>query len=255
MKTTVPTSFPLIVEHECDAVRYNWTAPPLHRGEIHVWRQKHDVASTVLEAFNKLLSDEERDRARRFRFDEGRNEYIASRGTLRVLLGAYQRTAADQLQFAYTEFGRPVLADASQYEPIEFNLSHSGGLTLLAFARHHRIGIDVEEVRTTFDPTEIAENYFSQAERRILRTLPPKLRHEAFFRCWTRKEAFIKALGDGLSHSLDAFDVSLSPGDPTALLATRPDAREAECWALRDIEVPEGYLAALAVKLELQTER
>src|SRR5664279_1947730 len=226
MMITCPSFVPAIVERECDGIQNNWTAPPLEGGEVHVWRQRLDVAPPALESFSKLLSHQEGHRAQRFRFDEGRTEYIVSRGMLRVLLAAYQRTAPDQLQFAYSEFGRPKLVADEATEQIEFNISHSGGLTLLAFARHHQIGIDVEEVRTNFDPTEIAENYFSQSERRILCTLPPKLRHEAFFRCWTRKEAFIKALGEGLSHSLDAFDVSLSPGDPAALLATRPDVHE-----------------------------
>jgi 4'-phosphopantetheinyl transferase len=239
----------MIVERECEMHPNVVAAPVLHHGEVHVWRQRLDCSPASVEAFTCLLSNEERYRAERFRFEEGRTEYIVSRGTLRVLLAAYQGTATDQLQFAYSEFGRPRLA-VDGPEAIEFNISHSSGLTLLAFARHRRIGIDIEAVRTNFNPTEIAENYFSQSERTTLSDLPPGLRHQAFFRCWTRKEAFIKALGEGLSHPLDAFDVSLAPGETAALTATRPDSLEAARWTLRDVAVPGGYLAALAVELD-----
>jgi len=247
--TTLPHSVPVIVERECEIHSNNVAVPVLHHGEVHVWRQRLDCAPASVEAFKCLLSNEERYRAERFRFQDGRTEYIVSRGTLRVLLAAYQGTAADQLQFAYSEFGRPRLADNGP-KTIEFNISHSSGLALLAFARHRRIGIDIEAVRTNFDPTEIAENYFSQSERTTLRDLPPDLRHQAFFRCWTRKEAFIKALGEGLSHPLDAFDVSLAPGETASLIATRPNNLEAAHWMLGDVAVPDGYLAALAFELD-----
>jgi 4'-phosphopantetheinyl transferase len=120
---------------------------------------------------------------------------------------------------------------------------------LLAFASDRRIGVDVEKVRRDFSTVEIAERFFSEAERCALRELPREQRHEAFFRCWTRKEAFIKALGEGLSHPLDQFDVSIAPGMPPALLATRPDAREVTRWTLRDVEVPGDYAATLAAEV------
>lgn len=251
--TTLPHSSPVIEERDCNATLSEWTIPPLHFGEIHVWRQKLQLAPPAVEEFRKLLSVGEQMRAQRFRFEEGRTEYLVSRGTLRVLLSAYQSIPLDQLQFVYSEYGRPSLEQQPNSEPIAFNISHSAGMTLLAFARHHRIGIDIEEVRQNFDPTEIAENFFSVSERTVLRELPADLRHQAFFRCWTRKEAFIKALGEGLSYPLDAFDVSLVPGEPPALLATRPNAREAARWALRDMAVPHGYVGALAVELEPAT--
>jgi len=119
---------------------------------------------------------------------------------------------------------------------------------LLAFAEGRQVGIDVEKLRRDFATSEIAERFFSIAEREALRALPQDQRHEAFFRCWTRKEAFIKALGEGLSHPLDQFDVSLAPGGPAVLLATRPDAQEAKRWKLWNIYVPGDYAAALAAE-------
>ena len=131
---------------------------------------------------------------------------------------------------------------------LDFNLSHSAGIVLLAFARRRRIGIDIEAVRRDFSTTEIAERFFSPAERTALRQLPHGQRHQAFFRCWTRKEAFIKALGEGLSHPLDQFDVNLAPGEPAVLLATRPDATEAGRWALWNVPTAGNYAAALAIE-------
>ncbi len=248
--STLPHRLPVVLERECEMVPNNWIVPQLRAGEVHVWRQKLDLSAPSIEQFNAYLTADEQNRARRFHFDVGRTEFVVSRGTLRTLLGSYQSQPADELRFAYSEYGRPRLADGVGSEPIEFNISHSGGIVLLAFSRLHRLGIDVEQVRKDFDSLEIAESYFSQSERAVLRSLPADMRQESFFRCWTRKEAFIKALGEGLSHPLDAFDVSLAPGVPAALLATRPDGCEAAHWSVRDVAVPTGYVAALAVEIE-----
>ena len=218
--------------------------------EIHVWKQSLSQPPAQVEFFRGLLSPDELERLGRFRFDTNRTEYAVSRGTLRALLGAYLGLSPRELHFAYSEYGRPSLATAGL---LNFNVSHSGEVVLLAFARVRRIGIDVERIRTDFNTSEIAERFFSPAERAALGQLPTDDRHDAFFRCWTRKEAFIKALGEGLSHPLDQFDVSLSPELPAALLATRPVADEARRWSLWDIQVPPGYAGALAA--EMCTER
>jgi 4'-phosphopantetheinyl transferase len=228
--------------------------PVLANDEVHVWHQDLNGGSSAIETFHGVLSSEEQQRALRFRFDRDRNESIVTRGTLRILLASYLRLAPMQLSFAYSEYGRPRLTPEAQANTIDFNVSHSGGQALLAFARGRTIGIDIERVRRDFATGEIAERFFSMAERDALRELPPGQRHEAFFRCWTRKEAFIKALGEGLSHPLDQFDVSLAPGAPAVLLATRPDAQEATRWKLCDIDVPGDYAAALATKVVGSTE-
>src|SRR5208283_3082224 len=143
----------------------------------------------------------------------------------------------------------PMLATSASSDTLDFNVSHTAGLALLAFARGRKIGIDVERIRRDFGTAEIAERFFSKAERAALRELPQEQRHEAFFRCWTRKEAFIKALGEGLSHPLDQFDVSLDPHAPAALLATRPDAHEVDRWKLLDIRLLGDFVAALALEV------
>jgi len=221
----------------------------LSANEIHVWKQDLSRAPAEAELLGRLLSPDELERAGRFRFDMNRTEYIVSRGTLRTLLGSYLGVSPPELQFVYSEYGRPSLADGVSSGALNFNVAHSGGVALLAFARGRRIGIDVERVRRDFGTSEVAEHFFSSAERVALRQLPQDDQHEAFFRCWTRKEAFIKALGEGLSHPLDQFDVTLAPDDPAALLATRPDASEVKRWMLWDIHLSDDYAAALAAEM------
>ena len=222
--------------------------PVLPHDEIHIWHQSLTWGFAVIESCSDLLSPDELQRAGRFRFVHDRKEFILCRGTLRILLGYYLNRPPKELRLGYSEFGRPGLAANPPESDLEFNVSHSDDLALLAFARGRQIGIDVERVRRNFGTGEVAERFFSEVERVGLRELPQEKRHEAFFRCWARKEAFIKALGEGLSHPLDQFDVSLAPGAPPALLATRPDAREAKRWMLWDIQVPGEYAAALAAE-------
>jgi 4'-phosphopantetheinyl transferase len=220
----------------------------LAHDEIHVWHQSFARSGAELDAFRSYLSPDELLRAGRFRFDADRHEYIISRGTLRTLLGRYLQVAPQDLRIAYSEFGRPYLIGMAPAAMLDFNVSHSGDLALLAFASGRKIGIDVERVRCNFGTSEIAARFFSEEERAALRELAHHQRHQAFFRCWTRKEAFIKALGEGLSHPLDQFDVSLAPAAPAALLATRPDDQEAKRWMLWDIRVPNDYAATLAAE-------
>ena len=240
--------FPAVAVREYQVDSDAIGATRLSDTEIHVWHQSLALGIPEVETLRRLLSPDELRRAERFRFEPNRKEFIVCRGTLRRLLGSYLQVPAAELRFAYSEYGRPSLMADTKETKLDFNVSHSGEAALLAFGCGRTIGIDVEEVRRDFGTSEIAERFFSRAERAALRELSPDQRYEAFFRCWTRKEAFIKALGEGLSHPLDQFDVSLAPGAPAALLATRPDAQEVNRWKLWDIEVPSGYAAALAAK-------
>ena len=235
--------------------KYRWTPGvagdfTLSGNEIHIWTQDLFYPADEVGFFQGLLSLDELERAGRYHFEAHRSEYIVSRGTLRALLGSYLRVSPRDLRFVYSAYGQPSLSAAESSELLNFNVSHSSGVALFAVAHARRIGIDVERVRRDFDTSEIAERYFSNAERAALRQLPQDDRHNAFFRCWTRKEAFIKALGEGLSHPLDQFDVTLTPQDPAALLATRPDASEAKRWMLWNICLPGDYAAALAAEID-----
>jgi 4'-phosphopantetheinyl transferase len=216
--------------------------------EVHVWHGPLDSFAPELPQLQDLLSDDEKERAGRFHFEKNRAEYVLTRGRLRILLASYLSSSPLDLCFSYSTHGKPGLSKPAPAAGLSFNVSHTDGFAICAFARNRKIGIDVEHVRKNFDAEQIAERFFSVAERAALRNLPEERRHEAFFRCWTRKEAYIKAIGEGLSHPLHQFDVSLTADEPAALLGTRPHESEAGRWLLCDIPLPANYIAAVAVE-------
>lgn len=231
----------------CTAGENESLPSPLPPDAVHVWRAPLPAPSGDIPRLAQLLSTDETERAGRIRFEKNRNGFIFARGTLRILLGAYLGLSPAELRFAYSAQGKPSLAFPEDCT-LTFNLSDTDGMVVFAFARERRLGIDVEKVRLDFEVGPIAERFFSFAELLALRNVPEEHRHEAFFRCWTRKEAYIKAIGEGLSHPLHRFDVSLLPGATAALLSTRPDPAEVHRWLLRDIPVTPGHVAALAVE-------
>jgi 4'-phosphopantetheinyl transferase len=213
------------------------TLPP---DEVHVWRASLDRPLSGLDA---LLSADERARADRFRFDRDRSRFVAARGLLRELLARYTGVAPARLTFRYGAFEKPFLDGPGPW----FNVSHSGPLALFAVGARAELGIDVERFDPEFVAGRIPEHFFSAAEVRALRSLPVDEQARAFLTCWTRKEAFIKARGDGLSLALDSFDVTLEPGRPAALLRTAWSASEPAEWSVVDLSDPAGeYAAALA---------
>ncbi|MHB1421672.1 MAG: 4'-phosphopantetheinyl transferase family protein [Gemmataceae bacterium] len=223
--------------------------PPLFPEEVHVWRIALELGDALLARLRQMMNEEERRRADRFHFEKDRRHFIAGRGTLRVLLAGYLARRPEEVRFAYSNYGKPRLADESNDSDLRFNLTHSHGLALLAMTHGRDVGIDVEHLRDLEnDGQSLAERFFSPRESAVLSSLPPHLRREAFFNCWTRKEAYIKANGKGLSLPLDQFDVSLHPGEAAALLATRHDPDEARRWSMRSLLPGEGYVGALAVE-------
>jgi len=218
------------------------------RGEVHVWRAGLDRPAPEVEGLFGTLSPEERERARRFRFERDRRHFVVARGTLRALLGRVLDAEPAALSFVYEAYGKPALETIEGRDPLSFNVSHSGGLALYALARGRRVGLDLERVRADFASEEIAEQFFSKDEVRRLRALPEGLRVEGFFNCWTRKEAYIKGRGEGLSFPLDRFAVSLSPREPAELLSVEGSAHEAARWSLRHLRPGEGYVGAVAAE-------
>ena len=220
--------------------------------DVQVWTLNETVQQDLLHHLKQFLSPDELERAARFRFPVDQERFVVSRGILRCLLAGYLATEPNSFHFEYSDKGKPYLSSASE---LQFNVAHSGAVVLWAFARGRRLGIDVEEIRSDFSTQDIAERFFSAAERQALRTLPTKRRHQAFFQCWTRKEAFVKATGDGLSLPLDQFDVTLAPGQPAHLIATRPDANEVRRWSMHNLHVHPNYAAALVVERSAASER
>ena len=214
--------------------------------DVHVWRASLDQTPAIVEQLRQLLSADEHIRANRFHFEKDRQHFVVGRGCLRMLLSRYLEIPPGEIQFSYGAQGKPQLANA-QLNPFHFNLAHSGTLALYAFTRVGEIGVDLEQIRPEFTGDDIAKRFFSPGEVACLNKLSRDLRHQAFFNCWTRKEAFIKAIGMGLSLSLDQFDVTLGPAEPAELLRTRWNEKEAARWSLKALDVDPGYVAALAV--------
>lgn len=217
---------------------------------IHVWRIPIDGAqpSDLVASRHDLLSSDEIERAARFHFESHRNQYILCRGAIRILLGRYMECPPHEIAFSYERHGKPVLCgngDAGPTQDLAFNVSHSGEFALAGITLDHRIGIDIEKVRALPDADRLVGRFFSEAERAEFRALPPAARPAAFFNCWTRKEAFIKAVGEGLSRPLHSFDVSLTPGKPARLLRVAQHPGEEKRWFLSSFEPAPGYTAAV----------
>ena len=225
----------------------NWTVPPKHpalsSGVVHVWRASLECEPPVLRRLESTLCSTETARAARFHFPRDRNHFIAARGILRALLGAYLSKPADSLRFNFGPQDKPSLEAQDLSPRVNFNLSHSHGLAVYAFALGREVGVDVELIRPEFTGNDIAERYFSSRELAELRALSQDLRAEGFFNCWTRKEAYVKARGEGLQIPLKDFDVSLTPGEPPVL-----ESGDISRWSLRSFEPAPGYVAAVVVE-------
>jgi 4'-phosphopantetheinyl transferase len=211
-----------------------------------VWHAGLDPEPDRLGELEATLSDDERERAGRFRFDRDRRRYVAARGTLREVLAARLGAEPAALRFDYGEQGKPVLRPEHGGRELFFNVAHSGDRGAFAVGVVPAIGIDVEVVRPVRDARSIATRFFSRQESAAIDALPPALRLQAFFLCWTRKEAFIKALGEGLSHPLDAFAVSVAPGEPARLLYADPGVGPLDEWRLHDLSDLPAFACAVA---------
>lgn len=226
----------------------NWIAPPdslkLESGHVDIWRISLNLTADSVKLLFSSLSADEIQRAIRFHFPADRDRFIAAHGILREILGRYLHCRPGDLAFSFNQYGKPALVNSN----LEFNLSHSNDFALLAVTQGRKIGVDVEHIRTDMELESIARRNFSKIEVDELMSLPPEKREIGFFNCWTRKEAYIKAHGVGLSLPLDCFDVSLSPDQPAILRATRPHKQEASFWTLQSLDIDLHYAGALAAE-------
>jgi 4'-phosphopantetheinyl transferase len=228
-----------------------WLHPPerllLKSDEVHVWRADLDQEPATIRTLSEILTPDERQRAERFYFQKDREHFTVARGVLRIIFSRYLNISPELIRFSYNQYGKPALDDPLGDASLRFNLSHSHGMALYAFTRGREIGLDIEFIREDFASLEIAESFFSPKEVEMLRALSSEHQCAAFFNCWTRKEAYIKALGEGLSHPLHRFTVSFIAGEPAALLSTDDDPEESSRWSLIELTPGPGYVAALAV--------
>ena len=231
--------------------RRAWLRPPsgveLRAEEVHLWRAPLDLSGATLARLFETLAGDEKVRAERFRFAQGRTRFTAARGVLRDILARYSGVAPAAVQFGYQASGKPFLLAGTGSGELQFNLSHSAGMGLYGVTLGRPVGVDIEFVRQGPEFSRIAERFFTPNEAEALRNRPADLQAEAFFRCWTRKEAFIKASGEGFARGLASFEVSIEPGDCDALLGAGADPAALEQWRLADVDAAAGFTAAVAV--------
>jgi len=214
-------------------------------GEVHVWQASLD-AGGQLPALWDTLAEDERVRADRFHGAKDRDHFIIARGLLRAILARYLDASPATVHFTYGPRGKPMLGAEINPGDLRFNLAHSRDLALYAVVRARDVGVDVEYIAARGEES-IAERFFSAREVAALRRLPPALRRDAFYACWTRKEAYIKARGEGLALDLSRFDVSLAPGETASLLRHEGEPAAGR-WALTALDVAPDYAAALCVE-------
>ncbi len=214
--------------------------------EVHLWAARLEASESTAAEVSPWLSPDEIARAGRFRFDKHRRAYVLGRAVLRALIACYLRTEPSEPSFTYGPKGKPALAGAGSQ--LEFNVSNSGDLAVYAFTLGCEIGVDVEHKRRMVDMEAVARRFFAAGEVAALMSLPEADRHEGFFNCWTRKEAYIKAIGDGLSVPLDSFQVTLEPGAAARMVALNGSAAAAECWTLHAFTPAPDYVGAIAYR-------
>ena len=224
-----------------------WLPPPaglqLGSNDVHIWRASLDVDSSVREGLVAVLSTAEQERAARFAFAGDWNRFSVARAILRRLLGGYLGKPPQDVVLETLAHGKPILALTAGIPNLHFNLSHSHEFALFAFCLEHEVGIDIEKIRPQVAFEGIESRYFSPKERAELETLPLDLRREGFFLCWTRKEAYVKARGEGLKVPLESFSISLTPGNPAVL-----ESSDKERWTLHSLHPGTGFVGGLAVE-------
>ncbi len=230
-------------------------ARSLDDGEAHVWLAHLNVCSAERTELARALDATELHRAQRYRFCADREHFLVRRGLLRALVGSYLAVRPASIRFSAGCHGKPKLGPAFDGSGIHFNVSHSTGWALYAIARNRSVGVDIESMNPARADPAIAARFFATGEQADLRTLSGADWVTGFFNCWTRKEAYIKATGKGLSYPLDAFEVSLLPGVPARLVRVNESPRKSARWEMVDLYGLPGYAAALAAEKPLSSLR
>lgn len=220
----------------------------LHFMDVHLWLASINVTDQAFDALSQDLSSDEWERANQFVFERDQRNFVVSRGLLRDILARYLDCQPGDIRFDYTPHGKPRLRSTGTSLGVEFNLSHSSGFFVLAVSLGRRVGVDIERIRPLPDLDQMASSSFSANERMALSVLAPEDKIPGFFRCWTRKEAYLKARGDGLSIALDSFDMSLAPDNPIVMLSNRLDPDEITRWSFYTFIPKPGFVGALAIE-------
>jgi 4'-phosphopantetheinyl transferase len=229
-----------------------WRHPPpliqLSPMEAHLWCASLDGSEEEVSGYFKHLSDQEKARAENFKFETDRRRFISGRGILRLILSNYLGALPAELMFRYSNTGKPSLGGGFEDLGIQFSLSHSHGIGLYALTMQHAIGVDLEKIRSGTDPQAIARRFFTPREFLDLQSLPISVQETAFHHAWTRKEAYLKATGEGITESLSKIEVSLTPDEPPRLHQVEGKPGEAAAWMLQALQPAHGYIGAVAVR-------
>lgn len=220
-------------------------SPELSESTVHVWSFPTRASPHVVATFERVLVPQERDRALRFRVHQLYSSFVIARGALRHLLGHYLSCDPAKVSLVYGLNGKPAVESPSS---LHFNVTHSCDLAVIALTAHREVGVDVEQIRPLPDMEQIANHFFCPEEASEVMSVPRNQRERAFFLCWTRKEAYIKATGDGFSTPLDSFRVAVHPDIAARFLHIEHNETEAQAWTLHDLQVAVGYAAALAYR-------
>ena len=230
----------------------SWNAPPtqllLSRKDVHIWRAVLDLPSKSVQELKGSLSFDERMKAESFHFERDRSRFIAAHGILRRILASYLSVDPGAIRFRYERDGKPRLQNAFGKPGIQFNLSHSEGLALYVFTQGHEVGVDLERIRDLPEMEQIVDQFFSVREQVVFHTLPTSEKHETFFKWWTRKEAFVKAVGEGLSYPLHGFDALLAKGKSVESLGILGGVQEGPKWTMWDVRPGEAFAGAVVVE-------
>ena len=222
--------------------------PNLQRLDVHIWYVPDLPDTSQLHAFLPLLSPRERRQAQSYYTVHDMSHFVVRRSILRLLLARYLHCSPDQLTYQIGLHGKLQLTDMDQLSPIQFNLAHSHNSLLYAFTRHRRVGIDLESQDALTDTIQYVTRFFTCREQQFLQSLPLECQPAAILNCWTRKEAYVKAIGDGLTHGLKHFEVSVLPNEPAQLLEIRGSREAAMNWTMVSLPMPSGYHATLVVE-------
>jgi len=212
----------------------------LNRGDLHVWKIMAFDNIDILDEMCAVLAADEIVKANKYRFEKDRAVYITAKYLLRNLIGGYLGLVPERIKFEYSKYGKPYF---SNKEVLDFNVSHSGNQILIGFAKKNIIGVDIEKIKENFDPLELAKNFFSKEEIAILESEPDV--YSSFYRCWTRKESFIKAVGEGLSYPLDSFAVTMDADHRAKFLKIENTEESQVNWQLYSFVPKKGYIAAI----------
>jgi 4'-phosphopantetheinyl transferase len=228
-----------------------WPSAPaqqtLGATDVHIWAANLDLSTDALGRFSATLSKDEQERAAKFHFERHRNRFIAGRGILRSMLARYLDSQPEAVQFCYSPNGKPALCGRFAKSGLTFNLAHSENLALFAVARVSALGIDVEKIRPVTDANELVARFFSARENALFEQLAQDQKTIAFLNLWTRKEAWLKATGEGIGHLLAHVEVTFLPGEPARFLALPQYSALNANWFVRELRPAAGFVGAIAL--------